>query len=113
VIALRAGRFGLIFRAKECAMTVFTVTTEGEVTLTKEMLERLDIHPGDQISIVERPDGKLELSPVKNPPPEASALPRKTGGLEAFFGSLKNEHDIHFTLDELKEEIEKYWARQT
>lgn len=88
-------------------MTVFTVTKEGEVTLTSDVLKGLGIHPGDRITVVERPGGRLELSPVKEAVPTAG---QETGGLEKFFGSLKNEHNIHATLEEIQEAIEAGWA---
>lgn len=92
-------------------MTIFTVTGKRELTLTSDVLERLGFHPGDRIAAVERADGKLELSAVKAEETIATRDNQKDG-LEKFFGSLKNEHDLHFTIDELNEEIEKAWAGQ-
>ena len=91
-------------------MTILTVTSAGDVTLDKELLETLDIAPGDRLIVLPRADGGLSLSPV----PETTAAPqeKKEGGLEAFFGSLKNKHNVHLTLDEIKESIEQGWASE-
>ncbi|WP_437352996.1 AbrB/MazE/SpoVT family DNA-binding domain-containing protein [Neorhizobium petrolearium] len=109
VTALLTRLFGLILLGKELTMTVFTVTPKGDITLTKDVLKHLDIHPGDQIDVVERPDGKLELSAVKSRE-SAPVKGQQPGGLEKFFGSLKNKHNIHLTIDEINEEIKKAWA---
>ncbi len=88
-------------------MIVFTVTTEGEVTLTQDVLRRLGMQPGDQVAVVERADGTLELSAVKT---TDDVKVKRAGGLEAFFGSLKNKHNVHLTVEEINEEIAKSWA---
>ncbi|TCV74372.1 hypothetical protein EDE05_103127 [Neorhizobium sp. R1-B] len=90
-------------------MTVFTVTKEGEVTLTQDVLKRLGMRPGDQVAVVERADGTLELSALKTTGKDVVKA-KKTGGLEAFFGSLKNKHNVHLTIEEINEEIAKAWA---
>lgn len=82
-------------------MTVLKVTSKGQVTLKKELQRHLDIGPGDQIEVVTMPNGKLEISAVRQ---------RTTGGLEAFFGSLENKHNIHATLDEIEKAIGMGWA---
>lgn len=82
-------------------MTVLTVTAKGQVTLKRDFLRHLDVKPGDKLEVSVLPGGRLEL---------VAARPKRTGDIKDFFGSLKNEHDLHFTLDELKEEIEKAWA---
>ncbi|MGI2031585.1 AbrB/MazE/SpoVT family DNA-binding domain-containing protein [Rhizobium panacihumi] len=89
-------------------MTILTVTSAGDVTLDKELLETLDIAPGDRLVVLPRADGGLSLSPV----PEVTAAPqkKKEGGLEAFFGSLKNKTRVAPSLEEIKEAIEDGWA---
>lgn len=81
-------------------MTRLKVTAKGQVTLKKDILDRLGVQPGDHLDVHQRPDGALELVAAK----------RKTGKIEDFFGCLENEHDIHLSLDEIKEAIEKAWA---
>ena len=82
-------------------MTILTVTAKGQVTLKKEVLKHLDVKPGDKLRIVALPEGKIELSATK---------PAQDGSIDAFFGCVKNEHDIHLTIDELQQEIENAWA---
>lgn len=74
-------------------MTVLTLTSRGQLTLNKALQRHLGVYPGDQIEVTVMPNGKLEIS----------AFPQRTrGGLEAFFGSLENKHNIHLMLDEIK-----------
>ena len=81
-------------------MTVLTVTAKGQVTLRKEFLRHLDVKPGDKIEVAILPEGKLALS---------AARQERGGRIEDFFGSARNEHGLHFTIDELNEEIAKAW----
>lgn len=84
-------------------MTVLTLTSRGQLTLNMSLQQHLGVRPGDQIEVAVMPNGRLEIS----------AFPKRTrGGLEAFFGSLENEHNIHASLDEIKEAIEMGWAGQ-
>jgi bifunctional DNA-binding transcriptional regulator/antitoxin component of YhaV-PrlF toxin-antitoxin module len=90
-------------------MTILTVTSEGDVSLDKELLETLDIAPGDRLVVLPRADGGLSLSPV----PEIGVAPeeKKEGGLEAFFGSLgKRRTRPAPSLEEINEAIEDGWA---
>ncbi len=90
-------------------MTILTVTSEGDVTLDKELLETLDIAPGDRLVVLPRPDGGLSLSPV--PETGAALGEKKEGGLEAFFGSLgKKRIGPAPSLEEINEAIEDGWA---
>ncbi|WP_454850172.1 AbrB/MazE/SpoVT family DNA-binding domain-containing protein [Rhizobium binxianense] len=74
------------------------ITSKGQVTLKKEVLDHLGLKPGDEVEVDLLPKGRLSVrGPSK----------RK---IEDFFGSLRNEHNLHFTIDELNEEIAKSWA---
>jgi AbrB family looped-hinge helix DNA binding protein len=42
-------------------MTTLTVTTKGQVTLRKDILDHLGVEPGEQISVDKLPDGRLEV----------------------------------------------------
>lgn len=84
-------------------MTILRLTSKAQVTLKKELQQHLNVGPGDQVEIVALPNGKLEISAVQR---------SRDGGIEAFFGSMKNEHDIHLTLDEIQEAIETGWASE-
>jgi AbrB family looped-hinge helix DNA binding protein len=41
-------------------MTTLTVTSKGQVTLRKDVLEHLGVSPGEQISVEKLPDGRIE-----------------------------------------------------
>ena len=41
-------------------MPVLTVTQKGQVTLRKEVLRHLGVHPGDGIEVDMLPDGRIE-----------------------------------------------------
>ena len=42
-------------------MITLTVTTKGQVTLRKNLLEHLGVHPGEKISVDKLPDGRIEV----------------------------------------------------
>jgi antitoxin PrlF len=88
-------------------MTILTVTSEGDVTLDRELLQTLDIAPGDRLVVLPRAEGGLSLSPV----PEAGVDGvRRKGGLEAFFGSLRKSSRRAPSLEEINEAIADGWA---
>lgn len=89
-------------------MTILTVTSEGEVILDRKLLETLDIAPGDQLIALPQADGGLSLSRMRE---KAVTTGEKVeGGLDAFFGSLRNRNNLHLTLDEINDAIEDGWA---
>ena len=79
-------------------MVRLKITSKGQVTLKKEVLDHLGVRPGDDVEVDLLPKGRLS---VKGP---------DKGKIEDFFGSLKNVHNLHFTIEEMGEEIEKAWA---
>jgi bifunctional DNA-binding transcriptional regulator/antitoxin component of YhaV-PrlF toxin-antitoxin module len=50
---------------KDPAMTTLTVTTRGQVTFGKDILQHLGIRPGGKIALNLLPDGKAELVAVR------------------------------------------------
>lgn len=46
-------------------MTSLTVTTRGQVTLRKDVLQHLGIEPGDKIHVDLLPDGRAEIKADK------------------------------------------------
>ena len=42
-----------------------TVTTEGHVTLPRQIRDRLGLNSGDKVDFVLRDDGRVEMVPVK------------------------------------------------
>jgi AbrB family looped-hinge helix DNA binding protein len=61
-------------------MTVeLTITTKGQVTLKKSVLEHLGLKPGERVQVDLRADGRVELAPVQ--PPRKRDLSRVRGML--------------------------------
>ena len=42
-------------------MTILTVTSKGQVTLRKELLDHLGVQPGDKIAVDLLPDGQASI----------------------------------------------------
>jgi AbrB family looped-hinge helix DNA binding protein len=60
------------------AMSTLTVTAKGQVTLRKDLLEHLGVHPGEKITVDKLPDGRIEVKAA-----------RPTGKISDVFGYLK------------------------
>lgn len=82
-------------------MNALTVTAKGQVTLKKELLRHLGVHPGQQIEVVQLPGGELRIRAV-----------RRTGKISDAFGMLKREGQRVISIEEMNEAIEKAWAGQ-
>lgn len=80
-------------------MNAVTITTKGQVTLRKDLLHHLGVHPGDKITFDKMPGGEIKIRAV-----------RPTGRIEDFFGSLKCEGRAPLSIDEMNEVIERGWA---
>jgi AbrB family looped-hinge helix DNA binding protein len=62
------------------AMSTLTVTAKGQVTLRKDLLEHLGVHPGEKIAVEKLPDGRIEVKAA-----------RPTGKISDVFGYLKTK----------------------
>jgi bifunctional DNA-binding transcriptional regulator/antitoxin component of YhaV-PrlF toxin-antitoxin module len=80
-------------------MTVLTVTTRGQVTFRKEVLQHLGIKPGEKIELDLLPDGRGVLTAA-----------RKVEKIDSFVGFLKGRTKKIATLDEIAKATEKAWA---
>ena len=81
------------------AMTMLTVTAKGQVTLRKDILKHLGIHPGEKIAVDLLPDGRIAVK-------AAGA----TGRISDVFNFLKREDGPHLTIEEMNEVAAKGWA---
>lgn len=72
-------------------MTILTVTTRGQVTFKKDVLQHLGIKPGDKIELDLLPDGRGILKAA-----------RLTGTIDGFIGLLAGRTTKIATLEELK-----------
>jgi len=46
-------------------MTSVTISSRGQITLSKELLDHLGLTPGDKVEVTKLPNGKLHLSAVR------------------------------------------------
>ena len=74
-------------------MHTITVSTKGQFTINKNLMEHLGINGGEKIQVSKTPDGGLKILPDKS-----------KGSVLDFAGYFKT--DIHLTDEEIKECIE-------
>jgi bifunctional DNA-binding transcriptional regulator/antitoxin component of YhaV-PrlF toxin-antitoxin module len=75
------------------------ITAKGQVTLRKDLLEKLGVRPGDKITVDVVGPGRAELKAVT---PE--------GSFERFFGMLADPDNPKLTIAEINEIIARGWA---
>jgi AbrB family looped-hinge helix DNA binding protein len=81
-------------------MSTLTVTAKGQVTLRKDLLEHLGVHPGEKIAVEKLPDGRIEVRAA-----------RPTGKISDLFGSLKNKKKgPSLSIEEMNDVIARGWA---
>lgn len=81
-------------------MRTLTVTSKGQVTLRKDLLEHLGVHPGEKITVDKLPDGRIEVKAA-----------RATGDISGLFGSLKaKKKGRSLSIEEMNEVIAHGWA---
>jgi bifunctional DNA-binding transcriptional regulator/antitoxin component of YhaV-PrlF toxin-antitoxin module len=80
-------------------MSTLTVTAKGQITLKQELLQHLNVVPGQKVEAEMLPDGRIAIGPV-----------RPKGSIDAFIGSLAKEDGPKLTLEEIKEITERAWA---
>jgi bifunctional DNA-binding transcriptional regulator/antitoxin component of YhaV-PrlF toxin-antitoxin module len=74
------------------------VTSKGQVTLKKEVLDHLHVKPGDEIEVDLLPKAKVSVQ----------ALPK--GKIEDLFGMFKNKTGRSFSIAEINEAVAAGWA---
>ena len=82
-------------------MTTLTITSRGQVTFRKEVLQHLGIQPGEKIELDLLPGGRGLLK---------AAQPAH--GIEGFVGLLAGKSRKKATLAEINEAISRAWAGQ-
>ena len=80
-------------------MTTLTVTAKGQVTLRKDVLKHLGVHPGEKITVNKLPDGRIEVK---------AAGP--TGRISEVFNLLQRVNGPSLSIEEMNEVIAKGWA---
>jgi AbrB family looped-hinge helix DNA binding protein len=79
-------------------MSTLTVTTKGQITLRKDLLRHLGVHPGQQIAIDKLPDGKIEVRAA-----------RPAGSIADVFDLLKRS-GRSLTIEEMNRIAARSWA---
>lgn len=80
------------------AMTTLTITSKGQVTLRKDLLEHLGVRIGEKICVDKLPDGRIEVR-----------ADRPKGKISDVFGSLKADRPA-LSIEEMNEIIAQGWA---
>ena len=80
-------------------MITLTVTTKGQVTLRKDLLEHLGVHPGEKISVDKLPDGRIEVR---------AAWP--TGKISDAFDFLKKKDGPSLSIEEMNKIAAQGWT---
>jgi bifunctional DNA-binding transcriptional regulator/antitoxin component of YhaV-PrlF toxin-antitoxin module len=80
-------------------MTQLTVTTRGQVTFRKDILQHLGIRPGEKIELDLLPDGRGLIKAA-----------RPTGTMADFVGLLANKTHKVATIEEINEAAAQGWA---
>ena len=76
-----------------------TVTSRGQVTFRKDVLQHLGVKPGEKIELDKLADGRIALR---------AARPKRS--IEDVFGILRGKTDKVATLEEIDEAIKAGWA---
>ena len=80
-------------------MPILKVTAKGQVTLKREVLAHMGIHPGDRIEIDLLPGGKGIVRAAKS-----------TETLQDWYGCLRNKTGVRASLDDIDKAIADAWA---
>jgi AbrB family looped-hinge helix DNA binding protein len=80
-------------------MGTLTVTSKGQVTLRKDLLNHLGVSPGEKIVVDKLPDGRIEMKAV-----------RPIGKISDVFNLLKKKDVRSLSLDEINEIAKQGWA---
>lgn len=80
-------------------MNTLTVTSKGQVTLRKDVLQHLGIGAGDRLEVSKLPGGRVEVRAV-----------RSGGSIERIFGMLAHKDIKPASLEEIAAAIEAGWA---
>lgn len=73
-------------------MASATLTSKGQITLPKEILERLQLQPGDRVEFLVGPDGRITVWPVTSDATILKGLipkPKQPVTLEAMRAAIK------------------------
>ena len=79
-------------------MITLTVNAKGQVTLRKDLLKHLGVHPGEKITVDKLPDGRIEVKAA-----------RPTGKISDAFGFLK-KNGPSLSIEDMTKIAARGWA---
>jgi AbrB family looped-hinge helix DNA binding protein len=79
--------------------SILKVTSKGQVTFRKEVLDQLGVRPGDKIAVDVVGPGRVEVRAA-----------RPSADLNGFIGSLKKPGTRPLSIEEIGRIIRKGWA---
>ena len=80
-------------------MSSLTITTKGQVTLKRDLLQHLGVKPGEQVDLEKLPGGELRVRAA-----------RPVGSIDGFLGLLAGKTDKVATIEEMNEAAAAGWA---
>lgn len=80
-------------------MTTLTITSKGQITFRKELLQHLGVAPGSKVDVDLLPGGRMEVKAVQ-----------PAGSIDSFIGMLKDKTTKRATMEEIKEAAASGWA---
>lgn len=80
-------------------MGTLTVTSKGQVTLRKDILKHLGVHPGEKVIVDKLPDGRIEVKAA-----------RPTGKISDVFNLLKRTDGPSLSIEKINEIAARGWA---
>ncbi|CCV07453.1 Transcriptional regulator AbrB [Mesorhizobium metallidurans STM 2683] len=80
-------------------MSTLTVTAKGQVTLRKDILKHLGVHPGEKIIVDKLPDGRVEVKAA-----------RPAGKISDVFDFLKREGGPSLSIEEMNAVAAQGWT---
>lgn len=80
-------------------MPTLTLTDRGQVTLRKEILNHLEVRPGQKLEVEMLPNNEVRIRSA-----------RPTGRIQDVFGMLARKTNVVATIEEINETIKDGWA---
>jgi AbrB family looped-hinge helix DNA binding protein len=80
-------------------MSTLTVTAKGQVTLRKDLLEHLGVHPGAKLIVEKLPDGRIAIKAV-----------RPTGKISDVFNFLKRKDGPSLSIEDINKVAARGWG---
>lgn len=80
-------------------MSTLTITSKGQVTFRKDLLQHLGVGPGEKLTVHKLPDGRVEVQAA-----------RPAGDISEVFGLLKPKTSVTLSLEEINQIAAQGWA---